>query len=613
MLTKTRFQMFTKGEVKPQGWLKAQLRIQAEGLAGNLDKVWPDVRDSKWIGGDREGWERVPYWLDGFIPLAYLLEEDDLKARAHRYMEAIIGRQESDGWICPCSPQERRSYDLWSGILIAKVLAMYADLSGSQAAEQSLYRLLDNMWAFTRGNTLHNWASMRWFEALIPIYWMYERRPEAWLIRLAQRFQEMGYDYGKLFDPFRDQVPQRTWTYSTHVVNLAMAIKQDALMSRISKGDPDAFAEHMLDMLFTHHGMAMGHFTGDECLAGDSPVQGTELCSVVEVMYSYEWLLAISGNPKWGDYLERLAYNALPATISSDMWTHQYDQLTNQVRCERLPEDHVVFGTNGPESHLFGLEPNFGCCTANFGQGWPKFAMSAFMRSDKGIASTAIAPSMVRTQIGGQLVQVSLETNYPFDDKLVYSVQVDQPVAFELLIRIPGSAKAALVDGKPAKPGSFHSLSRTWSGQEKVRVELEHVAEIVARPRQMAALWRGPLLYSLPIAAEWVKREYSKNDVERKFPYCDYELRPRSKWNYAFAGQDFKFTKGDIGRFPFDQDHPPVAIEASLVEVDWDEQHGVCTKEPASRKPLAAPQKLRMIPYGCAKLRMTEMPAPADR
>ena len=65
-------------DLQPEGWLKRQLEIQAEGLAGNLDRVWPDVRDSAWIGGDREGWERVPYWLDGFIPLACLLRDEDL-------------------------------------------------------------------------------------------------------------------------------------------------------------------------------------------------------------------------------------------------------------------------------------------------------------------------------------------------------------------------------------------------------------------------------------------------------------------------------------------------------------------------------------------------------
>ena len=55
---------FTSKEIKPRGWLKRQLEIQASGLSGNLDKVWRDVRDSAWIGGEAEGWERVPYWLE---------------------------------------------------------------------------------------------------------------------------------------------------------------------------------------------------------------------------------------------------------------------------------------------------------------------------------------------------------------------------------------------------------------------------------------------------------------------------------------------------------------------------------------------------------------------
>lgn len=608
MIAKNKFRMFNRGEIKPKGWLKTQLRIQADGLAGNLDKVWPDVRDSKWIGGDREGWERVPYWLDGFIPLAYLLDDADLKKRADKYVTAIISRQESDGWICPCTLEERRSYDLWPGILIAKVLSMYADLSGSVEAEESLYRLLKNLWEFTRHCTLHNWAAMRWFEALIPIYWMYERKPEEWLIRLALRFQQMGYDYNGLFGPFRDQKPERVWTYSTHVVNLSMAIKQDALMSRISGSDPNDFAERMLKELFEHHGMAVGHFTGDECLMGDSPVQGSEFCGIVEAMYSYEWLLAITGNPKWGDYLERLAFNALPATASQDMWSHQYDQLTNQVRCERLPEGHVIFGTNGPESHLFGLEPNYGCCTANFGQSWPKFAMSTFMKSESGIVSSVIAPSRIKTKVNGKPVQCDLKTDYPFGSKLEYTIHADSPVEFELLIRIPSCAKSAKVNGQAVEPGKFHNEKRSWSGTEKVVVELEFAAEIVSRPRQMGVLWHGPLLYSVPIAEEWIKHEYTKNDVERKYPYCDYEILPKSKWNYGFSANDFKFVQGKTGETPFANDPAPVEIMAQLVEIPWEEEHGVCTAKPSSRVPISDPHPVKMIPYGCAKLRMTEMP-----
>ena len=106
-----RWQQYTAREIKPCGWLKRQLKIQADGLNGNLDKVWRDVRESQWIGGDAEGWERVPYWLDGFIPLAYLLQDEDMIQRAQKYMDAILNSQEEDGWICPVSRENRKTYD----------------------------------------------------------------------------------------------------------------------------------------------------------------------------------------------------------------------------------------------------------------------------------------------------------------------------------------------------------------------------------------------------------------------------------------------------------------------------------------------------------------------
>src|SRR4030088_2629994 len=65
------------------------------------------------------------------------------------------------------------------------------------------------------------------------------------------------------------------------------------------------------------------------------------------------------------------------------MWAHQYDQQVNQVQC--VVSHDPIYTTNGPAANIFGLEPNFGCCTANMGQGWPKFAMHVWMRtSDEG-------------------------------------------------------------------------------------------------------------------------------------------------------------------------------------------------------------------------------------
>ncbi|MEI6056502.1 MAG: hypothetical protein WCR55_10645, partial [Lentisphaerota bacterium] len=64
------FEPVSLKDIKPTGWIRRQLEIQANGLSGNLDKFWPDIKDSAWFGGKAEGWERAPYWLDGFIPLA---------------------------------------------------------------------------------------------------------------------------------------------------------------------------------------------------------------------------------------------------------------------------------------------------------------------------------------------------------------------------------------------------------------------------------------------------------------------------------------------------------------------------------------------------------------
>ena len=70
------------GSIRPAGWLRAQLQIQANGLSGHLDETWPDVGPNcGWLGGTGESWERGPYYLDGLIPLAYLL--DDAAPQSH--------------------------------------------------------------------------------------------------------------------------------------------------------------------------------------------------------------------------------------------------------------------------------------------------------------------------------------------------------------------------------------------------------------------------------------------------------------------------------------------------------------------------------------------------
>ncbi len=616
-----RYKLFSTGSLKPTGWLRRQLEIQADGLSGNLDKIWPDVRDSRWIGGEREGWERVPYWLDGFIPLAYLLEDQDKIERAKKYVNAILDGQKADGWICPCEDGERHDYDMWALYLIDKVLMLYYDCSGDERIPMAVYSSLKNLAEHIEVYPVFNWGHSRWFECLIPIYALYRIYPEEWLLDLAKKLKEQGMDYEDNYaggDEWKFRDPIKEWRFDTHVVNQGMAIKAGALESLLNDVDlpfdereaDDSFSDYMLSQLFKYHGTVAGHFTGDECLAGDSPIHGTELCGVVEAMYSYEVLYQLTGKPVWIDRLEKLAFNALPATVSPDMWTHQYDQQTNQIAC--VPLKKSCFNTNGEQAHIFGLEPNFGCCTANFNQGFPKLALSAFYKTENGIAVGAILPSRVEFTVGGKCVSVESDTMYPFGNTVNYLVDAEDGAEFSLSLRIPSCAVSATVNGEAAEPGEVVTLSRVWSGRSVVTLDMEFDVSVVSRPRELFAIERGPLVYALKIEEKWSKVEYDANGVERKFPYCDYEIRPASEWQYALVKGEISVSEtGCVSDVPFSPDSAPISLSVPVVPINWGyaEEYGLVAREtPISVSPVGEARYVEFIPYGCTDLRLTELP-----
>ena len=601
---------FDPNAIHPSGWLRRQLEIQARGLSGNLDKMWPDIRDSAWLGGDRDGWERMPYWLDGFIPLAWLLDDPELISRADRYVGTILDRQQEDGWFCPCPESERQNYDLWAFFLICKVLALYCEFTQSSRAEQGLYRGLRCIWELTEKKeaVLKDWGKFRWFEALIPIQFLYDRCGESWLVSLGKELMAQGADY----EAFAEEwvTPLNQWTYQTHIVNLCMMLKYEALTSRLFGESDQRKADRLWSILERYNGTAVGTFTGDECLSGLSNVQGTELCSVVELMYSCEVLYAHTGDARWADRLEKAAFNALPAAMSDDMWTHQYDQMVNQIACQEFP-GKSFFRTNGSESHLFGLEPNYGCCTANFSQGWPKLAMNVFLKTDTGILCAMMLPAVLDTVINGVRVRVESESSYPFRNSCSCTVTAESPVTFELKIRIPGWAKGVRINGETVSPKGCCAFSKEWNGTETLMVELDDSPRLVRRPFGLKAVEYGALVYALPIEAEYRKREYVRDGVERKYPYCDWELIPRSPWDFGFAGTGFEILEKDVGSVPFSSANPPAAIRTGLCRIHWGFADGydtVAAKKPASVAALSEPEPHELIPYGCAKLRMTEMP-----
>ncbi len=126
-------------------------------------------------------------------------------------------------------------------------------------------------------------------------------------------------------------------SYETHIVNIAMFLKADALYSKLTGAPFSDNTEKLHAILDKYNSNPTGAFTGDECLSGLSPIQGTELCAIAEQMYSYEQLFSCTGNPYWADRLELLAFNALPAALSDDISVLLYPYASAKLRMTELP------------------------------------------------------------------------------------------------------------------------------------------------------------------------------------------------------------------------------------------------------------------------------------
>ena len=597
-----KWNFYTTKELKPEGWLHRQLKIQAEGLSGNLHKIWPDIRDSKWIGGDREGWERVPYWLDGFIPLAYHLEDEEMIATVKKYIDAIISAQEEDGWICPCKKGKRARYDTWAVQLICKTLKIYYDCSGDERIPDVIYRILKNYYELLKSGKIHlfMWGKYRWFETFISLNFLQEKYSEEWIKDLAKILKSQSFDYNEATEKWKK--PSHIWKLKTHIVNMAMMLKSEAVSHELLNEEYTDNAEKLRTILDKYNGTAFEGFTGDEVLSGLDPTRGTELCAIVEQMYSYEELFAHTGDNKWAERLEMLAFNALPATISEDMWTHQYVQQVNQIACQKTII-MAPWSTNGPEANNFGLEPNFGCCTANFNQGWPKLALATFMHNGNTIINSVMLPSVLKDNG----ITIRLETNYPFENKMHYHIDADKD--FNFIIRVPSFAEALKVNGKNAEVRDLEFEIK--QGNTDIEIELKTTPYLKQRPNNLYALQMGSLLFSVPIDYEKLMIERIKKGSERKFPYCDYQFIPKTPWNYGYADADFEIKINSVGDIPFSQEKPPVTIKAKMQQIEWGLKFpykSICRKTSKSRKPISAIQEIELCPYGCARLRMTEMP-----
>lgn len=635
------------GAIKPQGWLLNQLRIMKAGTTGHLDEVYAKVKnDNGWLGGKGDAWEETPYWLDGAVPLAWLLDDKELKVKVLKYINWILQNQRPSGYFGGITKFERETAqaitpenisqsgdDWWPKMVMLKVMQQYY----SATADARVIEFMKKYFQFQLQalktcpiDTWTQWAKSRGADNVLVVQWLYEQTKDPSLIELAALIESQSYNWSEWLGN-RDWVINAAsyqngtdWMHR-HGVNVGMALKSPALNYQRT-GDEKylkALKTGFTDLM-TLHGLPMGIFSADEDLHGNHPTQGTELCAIVEAMFSLEQIIGITGDIQYMDALERMTFNALPTQTTDDYNAKQYYQIANQVQVKR-----GVFNFTLPFSremnNVFGMRSGYTCCLANMHQGWTKFTQHLWYKTpDNGLAALHFSPNQLITTVGASNTPISIQekTDYPFGDEIQFVITPASEVDFSFHLRIPSWCKEATIainnqKTMTAPGGTVIELNRKWKSGDQLSVRFPMEVSASTWGCNTRALEYGPLVYALKLGEKWEK---ATEKTEGNY----FSVFPTGKWNYGILSAVVKEPAKNVrvtkikpvtDSFVWNLAHAPIELTVKAKEIPaWIIAGDVAPTPITDRtgvyrgKVSETIQEITLIPYGCSKVRIVAFP-----
>ena len=649
------------GSVRPAGWLKRQLETELKGLPGQLWKISPYLAENNgWLHPDKpwhmspryfrekglEGrpWEEQPYWLRTFIPLAVLTGDPESLVIAERYMNALIGSAQPDGWF---GPEALRHYesddpavtetlvDVWPHVVVSDAVLSWHEHTGER-------RWIDLLHGFLK------FCDALPEERLFPLYdsklfgWMaaVQRLRAADLLHVIFRVMEVTGD--RSLEALAHKAYRR-WRgpycefLDAHTVNFAQEFAYGALYSRIThqKWHRDS-ADYWYDQHLAVWGtVPRGMYCADENIRQGctDPRYGMESCSFAELTRSFCMLGALNMEPRWADRAEDILYNHYPAAYTEDMGAVHYITCSNQV----MLDDYLLHNVCN-KAHQFAYSRTSNrCCLHNAGMGWPMLAEHLTgATADNGVCFWLHGPHSAELAVGAERVPVewTSETDYPFRSEIRLTLKSPRPVGFPCYIRIPRWCKTPRLrlNGEELvlpenAAGKLVKLTRVWSSGDRIGLSLPAEISLTENPRNGGiTVERGPFSYSLHIPE--IRNEvvsggsgetYRKEQWDEAAPQAGsrwIELLPGGPWNYGLMPEKgFTYTERPLSPdHVFSAEHAPGVIRAAAKKIPaWKLQDHMCA--PLQNSPVRSSEpeeEITLIPLGCARLRLSVFPVIAD-
>jgi DUF1680 family protein len=198
------------------------------------------------------------------------------------------------------------------------------------------------------------------------------------------------------------------------------------------------------------------------------------------------YLLCMTGDPRYGDHLERVVYNTLLGVKQPDS-----------------DGNYPYYSTYSPRASKVWYPHKWPCCSGTLVQGVSDYVLNLYLRAADGVTVNMYAPSELRSEQNGATVKLTQATDYPSGETISIRIDTTTPQVWTLRLRIPAWMERPAritVNGAAAAPaigGSFAALRRRWKSGDVVELRLPQ--QFRAEPiddlhPDVVAVMRGPIM-----------------------------------------------------------------------------------------------------------------------
>jgi hypothetical protein len=624
------FRALPPGSVRPEGWLRLYLEKQAAQLGSQLPQVsWP-FSGAFWAGEEQAEswwpWEQKAYWIDGATRLALVLNDQQLLAQVETSIRYTLEHAAADGYLGPAFLKDPNGDDhRWPHTIFFRGLIAASEAGRAPEAVEALRRhyLSDPS---NYGVPVRNVTNIE------DILWCYEQTGDKRLLDLAENtwreFSKVTRPGGHGADLSALRVFAAT-PIDTHGVTYAETAKLPAMLY-LHTGNANylKFALAAQRRIFDHHMLIDGIPSTSEVYRTTTSLDSHETCDITDHTWSWGYMLMATGDGIWADRVERACLNAGFGAIKKDWKALQYFSCPNQFLAT-LNSDHNAMEHGGRK---MAYQPNPGqhtaCCGGDVHRLFPNYVIRMWMKdATGGLAAMLYGPSRLKTTLGpeSQEVEIIQTTDYPFGERIVFTIYTSQAIRFSLSLRIPAWCEAPRIFlndkalGTSQMQSGFATLNRRFNPNDTVTLVLPMKLAITDWPQNGVGLEHGPLVYSLPIKEEWtpvIEPKYTTDD----FP--SWNARPASNWNYGLALDPLRLTEQiKLSRKAMPEDpwvDPPITliVPAKTIE-NWTLQQNPDDPNQrftpplpdlSARKAAGNVEHITLSPYGSTHLRITVFP-----